>query len=629
MKPAIILLAWILVGTSPISSQVPEWVADDVAVLTTPSQSGGLSGNAGWIEFDDYVLVIDETIVDGKPRVAEIARRYSGKPIRFGVRTFGSGEKVSEDHFADVVWLTALESDFIAPKKRGDMADSTHVSSMVSGSVLEVQSGTTLQDSHHLVEFHHVNDRESGSLAVYVPDSGVLFAGDLVGSGRSPSPLPIEGWIRALKRFEGMNPKIVVAGNGQVLGPEIIVETRSTLEKLKERVFDALGYARNRKQVFDIVKPEDFGAISEFAFGKIYDELVGLRPATTFIDDLGLQEGPSPTAVSPGWTRPTKIVVADLWPGRTGQLALVAPGVDVVVAGNPSEAAELGRDADAVLGWLTPQIFNEAQNLRWVQLSSAGVERYLGIPGLNESDVVLSNAQRIFGPGGAEHVLGMVLMLSRRLNVALELQRKRRWDITPLTGATPYIGKGSELLELRGRTLLVVGLGGIGTEVARVANGIGMRVIATRGSSRHGPPFVEYVGLASELLDLVPEADVIVNSLPLTPTTEKLFGNEFFSRTKPTSFLINIGRGGTVDTEALMSALREGRILGAGLDVTDPEPLPENHDLWGMPNVIITPHLGGDGDGHMERMWLLFRENLRRFAKGEPLLSVVNKQRGY
>ena len=113
MKPAIILLAWILVGTSPIFSQVPEWVADHVAVLTTPSQTGGLSGNAGWIEFDDYVLVIDETIVDGKPRVAEIARRYSGKPIRFGVRTFGSGEKASEDHFADVVWLTALELSLI------------------------------------------------------------------------------------------------------------------------------------------------------------------------------------------------------------------------------------------------------------------------------------------------------------------------------------------------------------------------------------------------------------------------------------------------------------------------------------------------------------------------------------
>ena len=175
----------------------------------------------------------------------------------------------------------------------------------------------------------------------------------------------------------------------------------------------------------------------------------------------------------------------------------------------------------------------------------------------------------------------------------------------------------------------MVGLGGIGTEVARVASGIGMRVIATRGSSRSGPPFVDYVGLSSELLTLAPKADVIVNSVPLTAATEKMFDDGFFEVTKPTAFFVNIGRGRTVDTDALIRALREGRIAGAGLDVTEPEPLPVDHELWGMPNVLITPHLGGDGDGHMERMWLLFRENLRRFVNGEPLLSVVDKRRGY
>ena len=127
----------------------------------------------------------------------------------------------------------------------------------------------------------------------------------------------------------------------------------------------------------------------------------------------------------------------------------------------------------------------------------------------------------------------------------------------------------------------------------------------------------------------MPHADVIVNSLPLTPATENLIDDSFFDRTKPTAFFINIGRGRTVDTEALTTALRAGRIAGAGLDVTEPEPLPPDHALWGMPNVIITPHIGGDSDAHMERMWLLFRENLRRFVEGEPLLSVVDKERGY
>jgi phosphoglycerate dehydrogenase-like enzyme len=272
---------------------------------------------------------------------------------------------------------------------------------------------------------------------------------------------------------------------------------------------------------------------------------------------------------------------------------------------------------------------SSAQQLRWVQLPAAGVERYLAIPGFVASDVVLTNAQRIFAPGGAEHVLAMVLALSRRLHTALSLQHDRRWDTAPLTGPAPYLGEGSELLELRDRTLLVVGLGGIGTEVARLAHGIGMRVIATRGSRREGPPFVEYVGLSSELLKLTPRADVIVGSVPFTPATDDMFGTEFFTRTKPTAFFVNIGRGRTVDTDALVQALRAGRIAGAGLDVTDPEPLPADHELWGMPNVIITPHVGGDSDGHMERLWLLFRENLRRFVNGEPLLSVVDKQPGY
>ncbi len=352
-------------------------------------------------------------------------------------------------------------------------------------------------------------------------------------------------------------------------------------------------------------------------------------PDESFVTRLGLREGESPTADSPGWVRPSKVIVADLWPGRTTELASIAPDVTLIVAQDLEEALAEIHDADAVLGWLTPGILRNGERLRWVQLPAAGVERYLSIPGLADHDLVLTNAQRIFAAGGAEHVLGMALMLSRRLHTALQLQRERRWDIAPLTGPNPYSGAGSELLELRGRTMLVAGLGGIGTEVARIAHGIGMRVIATRNSRREGPAFVDYVGLASELDSLVSEADVIVNSLPLTPATEGLFDAAMFARVKPTAFFINIGRGRTVNTAALTAALREGRLAGAGLDVTEPEPLPVDHELWGMPNVIITPHIGGDSDAHMERLWLLFQENLRRFIEGEALLSVVDRERGY
>ena len=347
------------------------------------------------------------------------------------------------------------------------------------------------------------------------------------------------------------------------------------------------------------------------------------------VAELGLREGPSFTADSPDWTPPKRVIVADLWPGRTAELAEVAPGVEVVVVADQREAIAQLADADAILGWLSPAILEAGARLRWVQLPAAGVERYLDMPGLADGHLILTNAQRIFAPGGAEHVLAMTLMLSRRFPTAMALQRDRRWDIEPLTGPSPYSGAGSELMELRGRTMLVAGLGGIGTETARLASGIGMRVVATRNSSREGPDFVDYVGLSSELDSLAAEADVIVNALPLTPATERMFDGAFFSVVKPGAFYISIGRGRTTDTDALVDALRTGRLAGAGLDVTDPEPLPPDHVLWALPNVIITPHLGGDSDAHMDRMWELFRENLRRFAVGEPLLSVVDLDRGY
>ncbi|MDX1394952.1 MAG: D-2-hydroxyacid dehydrogenase [Gemmatimonadota bacterium] len=350
---------------------------------------------------------------------------------------------------------------------------------------------------------------------------------------------------------------------------------------------------------------------------------------TVSLAELGLVEDSRPLRDRPGWEPPRKVVVMDMWPGRTAGIGDAAPGLEVVVAATEAAAAAAVVDADALLGALTPTLFEAGTRLRWIQLPAAGVERFLAIPGLADRDLVLTNAQRIFAPGGAEHVLALALALTRRIPLSLELQRDRSWDAHAVTGPTPYTGSGSELRELRGRTMLIAGLGGIGTETARLAHGIGMRVTATRNSSRDGPEFVDYVGLADEFETLAAEADVVVNTLPLTADTEGMFDAAMFASLKPGALFINIGRGRTVDTDALVAALREGRLAGAGLDVTDPEPLPAGHPLWGMSNVIITPHVGGDSDGHMERMYLLFEENLRRFAAGDPLLSVVDPARGY
>jgi phosphoglycerate dehydrogenase-like enzyme len=182
---------------------------------------------------------------------------------------------------------------------------------------------------------------------------------------------------------------------------------------------------------------------------------------------------------------------------------------------------------------------------------------------------------------------------------------------------------------IAGKTALVVGLGGIGTEFARRAHALGMKVTATRNSGRGGPEFVSYVGRPDELLTLAKDADVIFNAVPLTPATTDLFDARFFAVLKPTAYVLNVGRGKSIVTSALIEALASGKLAGAGLDVTEPEPLPPDHPLWKAPNVIITPHVSARSDVPSEKAWAVVYENIRRYAAGERLLSVVDPARGY
>jgi phosphoglycerate dehydrogenase-like enzyme len=195
--------------------------------------------------------------------------------------------------------------------------------------------------------------------------------------------------------------------------------------------------------------------------------------------------------------------------------------------------------------------------------------------------------------------------------------------------ARDLLNEGNVTTTVGGKTLLVLGLGAIGKEVAKRANGLGMQVLATRNRSRSGPDYVEYVGLAEETLELAKRADVVVNALPLTDSTAGFIDADFFKAMPDSAYYISVGRGATTDTKALMQALDNREIAGAGLDVTDPEPLPKDHPLWQKTNVIITPHLAGTGGESRRRTFALAIENLRRFQAGEPLLNVVNTELGY
>jgi phosphoglycerate dehydrogenase-like enzyme len=260
--------------------------------------------------------------------------------------------------------------------------------------------------------------------------------------------------------------------------------------------------------------------------------------------------------------------------------------------------------------------------LHWFHSMSAGVEHCMSSPNLASGKVLITNSQGLYGPEIAETVMAMALSLSRGIDVYHREQMAGKWSRQADFGGAPT-------RTIHGQTMLVVGLGGIGKQIAMRAKALGMTVLATRNSSRSGPEYVDEVGLAEDLTAFAARADIVVNATPLTPSTTGIFNKESFAAMKPTSFFINIGRGKSVVTADLVDALESGAIAGAGLDVTDPEPLPAGHKLWQMPRVIITPHVSGRSSAASERRWLLTRENLRRYVIGDPLLSVVNVNRGY
>lgn len=345
------------------------------------------------------------------------------------------------------------------------------------------------------------------------------------------------------------------------------------------------------------------------------------------IREMGLKQSKQPIKEAAYWQKPKRIVVVmserqkRSRPDAVTWLKPVAGDAEFIVANSRTAAAGMLEGADVLLGYCTHETLKNGKDLRYILNYSAGVDRCMSSPLIKERDLLVTNMQRIYGPGIAEHTIGMMYMLTRKLHVYHDRQRERKWD----RGAV----ERRAMWEVQGRTMLVVGLGGIGTEIARRANALGMRVIATRNTSRQGPDFVESVGLAHELPKLAGQADVVVNATPLTPATTGLFDRTFFRTMKQGAYFINVGRGKSVVTNDLIDALNSGRLGGAALDVQDPEPLPPDHPLWSAKNVIITPHISAGSDEQMQRFWLLVRENLRRYTNGERMLNVVDVKRGY
>jgi phosphoglycerate dehydrogenase-like enzyme len=282
------------------------------------------------------------------------------------------------------------------------------------------------------------------------------------------------------------------------------------------------------------------------------------------------------------------------------------PGVELVAEPGPDvELMVLGPEFSADV----PAIFEQLPGLRVVQSFSAGVDYLLPLipPG-----VTLCSASGVHDASVSEWVVAAILAMRRRLPDFIELQRRAEW-VRDL--AEPDHFSNHPIDDLEGRSVVVLGYGSIGRALAARLAGFGVRVA---GVAQHPRPDAV---TPESLPRLLPDADVVVDLLPLTPATRKFVNAEFFSQMKPGAIFVNAGRGGTVDTDALLEAVRTGRIRAA-LDVTDPEPLPADHPLWKEPNVLITPHIAGTVARWEQRAYRFAGDQIRRYAAGEALLGV-------
>lgn len=310
------------------------------------------------------------------------------------------------------------------------------------------------------------------------------------------------------------------------------------------------------------------------------------------------------------------LVINQLKEREIAILQSVAPGIEVTTC-ELKELPQYIADADILVPWgwmdISPY-FARALKLRWIQSLSAGVEKLI-FPALVDSDVLLTSARGIHGIPVAEHVLAMMLAFTRGLHLTIRNQSQKLWQRVPAD-------------EAHEKTLGLIGLGNIGRNIAKKCKALNMRVVASKQNMSE-ELFIDLLLGPEELDQLLSMSDFVVLAVPLTPATHHLINAARLQKIKPHAFLINISHGQVIDQDALVQALRENRIGGAGLDVFDTEPLPANHPLWELDNVIITPHCAALSPYYLDRAVPLIADNIARFLQGREMLNVINKHRGY
>jgi phosphoglycerate dehydrogenase-like enzyme len=309
------------------------------------------------------------------------------------------------------------------------------------------------------------------------------------------------------------------------------------------------------------------------------------------------------------------------------QIRQLAPDMDLLITTDRAEIEAALDDIEIAARNFPNDLIPRARNLRWLQGWGAGVDWLLHHPEIAGLDFVLTNASGVHAIPISEHIIAYLLAFARQLHMAVRAQARGTWRRPTRSDSASY--EGHPFFELAGKAMLLIGVGAIGERTAEIAAALGMRVLGVRRDPSIDAPGVEAMYGRDQLPDVLPEVDFVVLTVPLTQETRGMIGEREFRAMKPTTYIVNIGRGQTIQEGALIQALQQGWIAGAGLDVFETEPLPEDSPLWDMENVIITAHYAGITPHYDERALAIFVDNLRRYRAGDPLRNVVDKNLGY
>jgi phosphoglycerate dehydrogenase-like enzyme/glyoxylase-like metal-dependent hydrolase (beta-lactamase superfamily II) len=599
-----------------------------VISATDMSKFGGC--NNIWVEFQDYVLAFDANFPKEAGDAIAAIRKTTKKPIRYVIDSHHHGDHA----YGNAVWAEAGASVvgqlncFRWLKLRGPQefaeagsgktgrkdiaASKLKVPDIVFDDKLVFDDGTQRAEVLFLGHCH-----TPGDAFLFLPKQKILCTGDACVNGafNYTGHSDTAAWIKNLEKAQQLDIQLILPGHGPPATKELLVKQRRYFVELRQQVKKGIEAG---KDVEDIGKSITMPWYKEWTgvaastreenVQHVYNELTGRTLAWDLFDDFSIYEAIAPPQKRKDWEKPKRIVIPDLMPDKLAELKKIAPTVFFVPVGSAKEAAKETAEADAVIGFAAPKV---GKKLRWVQVGAKGMDRG-ALTQLHKNKVVVTDVRHINGSDVADQAFALLLALTRNLT-------------------SPPVGKKADprgpVHELKGKSLLVVGLGSIGRAIARRANAFGMRVLAIDAeATKARPDYVFTLQTPGKLMDLLPQADVVILAGGQSANGSALIGVDQLRAMKRNALLINVARGGLVDAKALAAALQSHQLGGAGLDGTDPEPKSATSSLRKLPNVIITEHQGGTSPEARAQQWRLLRENVRRFVNGERLLCIVEER---